>query len=59
MGDDYADPRAVGKGLAHEGLPLPLYNLTYRIDALAGVVEVEREPGILLCRLSLAQLSRG
>lgn len=85
LGDDYGYPQAVGKRLAHEGLPgllydsarwpdghclaafradplsqpLQLYDLTYRIDALAGVVEVEREPGILLCRLSLAQLSRG
>lgn len=83
LGDDYAYPQAVGKRLAHEGLPgllydsarwpggqclaafradplsqpLQLYDLTYRIDAVAGVVEVEREPGALLCRLNLTQLS--
>ncbi|MET1076963.1 MAG: RES family NAD+ phosphorylase [Pseudomonas sp.] len=38
--------------------PVQLYDLTYRIDARAGVVEVEREPGKLLCRLSLQQLRR-
>lgn len=38
--------------------PVQLYDLTYRIDAAAGSVEVEREPGKLLVRLSLAQLRR-
>jgi hypothetical protein len=85
IGDDYAWPQAVGKRVAHEGLPgllypsarwpggeclaafrasplsqpVQLYDLTYRIDAQAGVVEVEREPGRLLRRLSLAELRRG
>ncbi|WP_095601858.1 RES family NAD+ phosphorylase [Pseudomonas sp. PIC25] len=38
--------------------PIQLYDLTYRIDPVAGVVAVEREPGKLLCRLSLEQLRR-
>ncbi|MBF0676834.1 RES family NAD+ phosphorylase [Pseudomonas sp.] len=84
VGDDYAWPQAVGKRVAHEGLPgllypsarwpggeclaafrasplsqpVQLHELTYRIDAKAGVVDVEREPGRLLRRLSLAELRR-
>ena len=71
VGDDYAFTQAVGKRVAHEGLPgllyasarqhggeclaafradalsnpRAMYCLTYRIDAVAGVVEVERTPG--------------
>ncbi len=84
IGNDYAWPQAVGKRVAHEGLPgllypsarwsggeclaafrasplsqpVQLYDLTYRIDAQAGVVEVNREPGRLLRRLSLGELRR-
>ncbi|WP_120997110.1 RES family NAD+ phosphorylase [Stutzerimonas urumqiensis] len=38
--------------------PVQLYDLTYRIDAANGWVDVEREPGRLLKRLSLAELGR-
>lgn len=38
--------------------PQQLYDLTYRIDPVAGHVDVEREPGKLLRRLSLEQLRR-
>lgn len=82
-GEDYGFTQAIGKRLAHEGLPGVLYpssrwpgdclaafragplsqpqqryDLTYRIDPLAGAVEVEREPGRTLCRLTLADLRR-
>jgi len=38
--------------------PRPLYYLTYRIDAAAGHVEVERTPGRVEQRLTVAQLTR-
>jgi hypothetical protein len=76
LADDYAFCQAVGKRVAHEGLPgllyasarrrgghclaafradalsnaRGLYCLTYRIDAVAGEVAVERTPGVLSAR---------
>lgn len=76
IADDYAFTQAIGKRIAHEGLPgllyasarrrggeclaafradalwnaRTLYCLTYRIDAVAGSVAVERTPGVLASR---------
>ncbi|MBB5206567.1 RES family NAD+ phosphorylase [Chiayiivirga flava] len=76
LADDYAFCQAVGKRVAHEGLPgllyasarrrggeclaafradalsdaRALYCLTYRIDAVAGEVAVERTPGVVSAR---------